>query len=876
MPDTYYLHGESGSDLNNGTSIELAKRTLDAALGISFGSGDTLRIKGGYLYETSSTVTIDSPMVIRAWEDDIPGSEPVIACKGGSQWTLDPGAGEAITIMNLTFDGSDLDGEYDLQDDGSQVWVPNNCVAIDVDMSADVTAGTVAIINCNFNMGEDPNRLDSDVGYPAIGANRKIGVRRVDSPEDAGSSLLVVASCSFYGCYRGIESWEWVKESNKFFYNIFCMSGNHSDETAAAITIHRATGATGDVAILINNYFYGCGNILTSQMYNAGQTADPWVVVSVYNVDEHGSYGGDDNEGVWYANDMTHDLNSGHWTVASGWVQTHPDYASNHDGSNEAPVLADADGAFPVPNILLGERLENTDDGSYGTIISNTANTITTNTSSDIQIIYGGTGAGTASVHSSQSGLVDNQVVEIKGSAEGYNGTYTITIDGSLDADWYQITSPDHGAEFGYSQNPYLRSEQPLKGGAENLWTNGDAYQVTDLIHSLEKIACGNGTAYGLIKTSDVSYTYDYGIYWVDDQELSGHEYRVGVKILEPLSGGEIRVKMLDDSQAVLRTIMTLTDVMEPGWHYVNFTSTLDDHYLAFVPQLAAQTMKIIDVKINRFNGSMWPGWNVDDKYFVVPETTPLHVAARYGSYGWYMPSEEVPTSPLPAPLNGTPYTVEMDRVDSQAGYIQPLYHRRTGGEWIAGPTPYGYSKYDVYNIKMDTTDFFFILWDDRSTGTVFGNTSSPTTTVSLPLTGNKVIYLYAISRENLPTPKEGDEMTAGKHDIIIEQGSSFKRTFIWKDSAGDPVNITGYSAAMMIKNRKSDASGAAIFNKTNANGEIDLGGANGTITINIAGGDTASMDFDWAYWDIELTSGADITRLLEGKVRLSKEVTAA
>ena len=117
--------------------------------------------------------------------------------------------------------------------------------------------------------------------------------------------------------------------------------------------------------------------------------------------------------------------------------------------------------------------------------------------------------------------------------------------------------------------------------------------------------------------------------------------------------------------------------------------------------------------------------------------------------------------------------------------------------------------------------------------------------------------------------------MTAGKHDIVIEQGADFKRVFTWKDSAGSAVNLTGYSAAMMIKKRKSDASGVAIFNKTNSNAEIALGGAAGTITIDIGGADTAGMDFDWGYYDIELTDGSsNITRLLEGKVRLSKQVT--
>ena len=115
-------------------------------------------------------------------------------------------------------------------------------------------------------------------------------------------------------------------------------------------------------------------------------------------------------------------------------------------------------------------------------------------------------------------------------------------------------------------------------------------------------------------------------------------------------------------------------------------------------------------------------------------------------------------------------------------------------------------------------------------------------------------------------------KMTAGKHDITIEQGANFKRTLSWKDSAAAPVNLTGYTVKMNIKGKKSDSS--ALY--SDAGTHITLGGTAGTVDVNIPAATTGALDFDWGYWDIELTktSTGDVTRLLEGKVNLSKQVT--
>jgi len=115
--------------------------------------------------------------------------------------------------------------------------------------------------------------------------------------------------------------------------------------------------------------------------------------------------------------------------------------------------------------------------------------------------------------------------------------------------------------------------------------------------------------------------------------------------------------------------------------------------------------------------------------------------------------------------------------------------------------------------------------------------------------------------------------MGAGRYDFTIEQGATFKRIMTWKDSSGNPIDLTGYQARMQIRPAK-DSPGVILTLDTDANGGIALGGNNGRITIEISAARTASLDFKTAVYDLELEKDGNVVRLLEGSVTLSKEVT--
>lgn len=110
-----------------------------------------------------------------------------------------------------------------------------------------------------------------------------------------------------------------------------------------------------------------------------------------------------------------------------------------------------------------------------------------------------------------------------------------------------------------------------------------------------------------------------------------------------------------------------------------------------------------------------------------------------------------------------------------------------------------------------------------------------------------------------------------GSYDITIYQGATYDTTFIWKDENGSAVNITGYSARLQARARVGDSN--TIISLTDGAG-ITLGGSNGTIRVVISASGTAALTSGGVY-DLELVSGAGVvTRLIQGNVTISKEVT--
>lgn len=113
-----------------------------------------------------------------------------------------------------------------------------------------------------------------------------------------------------------------------------------------------------------------------------------------------------------------------------------------------------------------------------------------------------------------------------------------------------------------------------------------------------------------------------------------------------------------------------------------------------------------------------------------------------------------------------------------------------------------------------------------------------------------------------------------GRYDMTIWQGATFQRVFTWR--VGTPaanVNLTGYTARMQLRTAANAATPA--LEATTENGRITLGGAAGTITLNLSATVTAALPANQYAYDLELVSGSgQVTRLIEGFTTVDAEVT--
>lgn len=111
----------------------------------------------------------------------------------------------------------------------------------------------------------------------------------------------------------------------------------------------------------------------------------------------------------------------------------------------------------------------------------------------------------------------------------------------------------------------------------------------------------------------------------------------------------------------------------------------------------------------------------------------------------------------------------------------------------------------------------------------------------------------------------------AGEYNFTIEQGATFNLLMTWRiDNV--PVNLTGYTARLQARIDIDETD--TILSLTTGAG-ITLGGAAGTISLDQTATQTALLPKGEYVYDLELqSSGGIVTRLLQGELNISAEVT--
>ena len=114
--------------------------------------------------------------------------------------------------------------------------------------------------------------------------------------------------------------------------------------------------------------------------------------------------------------------------------------------------------------------------------------------------------------------------------------------------------------------------------------------------------------------------------------------------------------------------------------------------------------------------------------------------------------------------------------------------------------------------------------------------------------------------------------MTAGLYNFTIDQGANWNLNVIYKDSAGAVINLTGYTAAMQL--RQNYNSDTAELTLDTSNGGIVITGAQGKLFISATAAQTGALDAGFYVYDLEISSGGVVTRIIQGQVTVAGEVT--
>ena len=125
--------------------------------------------------------------------------------------------------------------------------------------------------------------------------------------------------------------------------------------------------------------------------------------------------------------------------------------------------------------------------------------------------------------------------------------------------------------------------------------------------------------------------------------------------------------------------------------------------------------------------------------------------------------------------------------------------------------------------------------------------------------------------------------MPAGRYNLLIEQGATFEIELQYKDSNGVVVDLTGYSGRLQIRpSIGSPTAYLCLSSSLNADGTgLNFSGSNGStpptsgsIGVYISAATSSMLTFNTGVYDLEIASGSFVSRLLQGNVQLSKEVT--
>ena len=114
--------------------------------------------------------------------------------------------------------------------------------------------------------------------------------------------------------------------------------------------------------------------------------------------------------------------------------------------------------------------------------------------------------------------------------------------------------------------------------------------------------------------------------------------------------------------------------------------------------------------------------------------------------------------------------------------------------------------------------------------------------------------------------------MSAGKVNLVIDQGADWYQNFVYQDSTGTAINLTGYTAALMLRSNISDVAPALSLSTSSG---ITITASTGTIAVHATAAQTIALSPGFYQYDLEITSPTNVvTRLVYGQIQITAAVT--
>jgi len=107
----------------------------------------------------------------------------------------------------------------------------------------------------------------------------------------------------------------------------------------------------------------------------------------------------------------------------------------------------------------------------------------------------------------------------------------------------------------------------------------------------------------------------------------------------------------------------------------------------------------------------------------------------------------------------------------------------------------------------------------------------------------------------------------ASKANLVIDQGATFSTDLTLEDDNGDLISLVGYTANSQIRKWYTSSNAAATFTTS-------INTTSAVITLSLTANQTGNLTSGRYVYDVEINSGATISRVVEGIVTVTPQVT--